>query len=288
MDNKLILNTIGYYEVENKPSKEELERFYSEKYFQNHTGQYQRTYSEEELVFFRSKARVCIETLKLNDIEVKSVFEIGCGEGFFANEFYKKEINILLNDYSSAGLEAFHPHLVPFLEKKDVYEHLHTLSLDKKTFSLISMDNVLEHVLDPKMLMASLKEIMDAGSVLRITVPNDFSAYQDMLLKNKQTTNTWVCPPEHLNYFNSKNLKMFCEAEGFKVISVQCDFPIEIFLSNPHSNYCNDRNLGKAAHKSRVECTNYMIDQNIDAYIQLSEAAAQLQFGRGVTIYLTL
>jgi 2-polyprenyl-3-methyl-5-hydroxy-6-metoxy-1,4-benzoquinol methylase len=288
MENLLTKNIHGFFETASKPTQRELESYYAEKYYQQPSGQYQTEYSEDELVFFKNKAVVCEHIIKQLVPDVSSLFEVGCGEGFFANEFYIGGTEITLNDFSELGIETFNPQLKPFLKQCDVYEHIEDLAAEDKYFSLISMDNVLEHVMNPAELLEKIKLIMRDDSVLRITVPNDFSAFQQMLLNKELTTNTWVCPPEHLSYFNSKNLVIFSESLKFKILSVQCDFPIELFLTNPHSHYYNEKNLGKAAHHSRVLCTNYLIKTDIEAFINLSEAAAKLQFGRNVTIYLTL
>lgn len=282
-------NQYGFFEVSDKPSKGQLSDYYSNKYYQSPTGQYKNNYSIDELKFFENKSKVAIETIKRINVSPKSLFEIGCGEGFFADFLFKNGIsNMELNDLSEFGLKNFHPHLIKFLQKLDVYEHLEILINSKKQFDIISMDNVLEHVIDPELLLLKLKNLMYNGSVLRITVPNDFSSFQDLLLREGICEETWICLPDHLSYFNSINLVKFCEALNFKVHSVQCDFPIEIFLTNEHAHYYNDRSRGNSAHKSRVICTNYLINEDIQSYISLSEASAKLQFGRDVTIYLGL
>lgn len=287
---KLVMkNKYGFYEVSSKPKQSDLEEYYAEKYYQQPNGQYQKVYSTDELKYFANKAAICQHTIKKYLPEVVSFFEVGCGEGFFANEFYKAGVqNIILNDFSEAGIESFNPHLKHFFKKIDIYEHIEEFANQNVHFSLISMDNVLEHVIDPEGLLEKLKLIMRDNSVLRITVPNDFSAFQHMLINEGLTEETWVCPPDHLSYFNSENIVRFCEGSGFQVLSTQCDFPIELFLTNHHSHYYKDRNLGKEAHYSRVLCSNYLVNENIDAYISMSEAAAKLQFGRDVTVYLTL
>lgn len=288
MNGALKRNELGYHEVVEKPTNAELENYYAEKYYQSPTGQYQQEYSKKELDYFRNKALVCMETMQSSGYQPETLYEIGCGEGFFADQFFKKGVKLTLNDFSSAGLEKFHPHLIPYLDKGDVQLHIEDFAAEGNTFDLISMDNVLEHVVDPDKLMASVKQIMSNRSVLRITVPNDFSAFQEMLLEEGMATRTWVCLPDHLTYFNSTNLSLFCEKKGFKVLSVQCDFPIELFLTNPHSHYYNDRSLGKAAHHSRIACTNYMIERSVKAFIKMAEGAAELEYGRDTTIYLTL
>jgi len=289
MEKLVTKNKHGFYEVSSKPKKNDLEAYYEEKYYQQQNGQYQKVYSKGELAYFANRAAICQHTINKILPKVTSFFEVGCGEGFFANEFYKAGVQkIILNDLSEAGIESFNPHLKRFFKKIDIYEHIEEFTNQNVHFSLISMDNVLEHVIDPEDLLEKVKLIMKDNSVLRITVPNDFSAFQHMLINEGLTEETWICPPEHLSYFNSENIVRFCEKFGFKVLSAQCDFPIELFLSNQHSHYYKDRSLGKEAHQSRVLCSNYLVNENIDAYISMSEAAAKLQFGRNVTVYLTL
>ena len=282
-------NKYGFYEIISKPTQNELKAYYTDKYFQQPIGQYQKKYNVDELAFFANKAIVCQYTIKKIFPKLNSFFEIGCGEGFFANEFHKAGVKkIVLNDFSEVGLEKFNPHLKRFLKKMDIYELIDEVANQNGHFNLISMDNVLEHVINPENLLKSIKTIMSDSSVLRITVPNDFSSFQSMLLDYGLAKQTWVSPPDHLSYFNSKNIVQFCESLGFNIVSTQCDFPIELFLANQHSHYYKNRNLGKEAHHARMLCSNYLINENIDAYIKMSEAAAKLQFGRNVTIYLSL
>lgn len=286
MDN-IVKNYYGFFEINPKPTKEELKEYYSKKYYQDPKGQYQNTYSDDEKKFFENKAKIALRTIRKTNASAKSLLEIGCGEGFFANYFYNNDItDIELNDLSDFGLRKFHPHLLEFMKTIDAYQHIEDAITENKKFDIISMDNVLEHVVDPENLLLRIKSLMHSNSVLRVTVPNDFSSFQKLLLSEDICTPTWVCPPDHLSYFNSSNLNEFCEALGFKVYSSQCDFPIELFLTNEHSHYYNDRSLGKGAHKSRIFCTNYLVDQDIDAYITLSEAHSKLQFGRDTSVYM--
>lgn len=288
--NKLLRkNKYGFYEIKSKPKQSDLNSYYEKKYFQQTSVQYQETYSPDELAFFANRAVICQHTIKKFLPKINSFFEVGCGEGFIANEFYKAGVKkIILNDFSEAGLEKFYPYLKRFLKKINIYDHIRELAHLDEHFDLVSMDNVLEHVIDPERLLKELQTIMSENSVLRITVPNDFSSFQEMLVKKNLTEETWVSPPDHLSYFNCENILKFCENLGFKILSAQCDFPIELFLTNKHSHYYENRNLGKEAHRARVLCSNYLTNKNIEAYVSMSEAAAKLQFGRNVTIYLNL
>jgi hypothetical protein len=73
--------------------------------------------------------------------------------------------------------------------------------------------------------------------------------------------------------------------QGYEVISLQCNFPIEVFLLNEHSNYAMDRSKGKAAHVARIRAENFLVDAGLDAYVAYAEAAARLGFGRELIAY---
>lgn len=98
---------------------------------------------------------------------------------FFADYFFKSNISDLeLNDFSDFGLKTFHPHLIKFLKKLDIYDHIDEAINTNKFFDIISMDNVLEHVIDPELLLRKLMNLMHDKSVIRITVPNDFYPFR--------------------------------------------------------------------------------------------------------------
>lgn len=176
--------------------------------------------------------------------------------------------------------------MLPFFSAGDVYDAVKTYKSLEKTFGLINLQNVLEHVIDPVALLSDIKSLLRGKkSALRVRVPNDYSNFQLALVEKGLTENTWFSPPEHLSYFSADGLSRLLEHCGYRVISTQADFPIELFLANPHSNYWKDRSLGKGAHLTRIFCENHLINKNVDAYIKYSEAAANLDFGRTLITY---
>ena len=58
------------------------------------------------------------------------------------------------------------------------------------------------------------------------------------------------------------------------------EFPIELFLTNDHSNYIIDRSKGKAAHESRVIISKLIYQGGLDKYIKWSEGLAAAGIGR--------
>ena len=274
----------GYLRITPSPSADTLETFYREKYFQAPGGSYQAEYSPEELRFFSNAARVANATVATRPTE-HSLLDLGCGEGFFAATLLALGWSVACCDWSSYGVERFNPVLLPTFTRHGALEMLRSVRQESRRFGMVNLQNVLEHVLDPDALLNELKPVIAPGGVLRIRVPNDFSAFQEQLLRQGLTSATWVCPPEHLNYFNAHSLEALLRHHGYQVVSLQCNFPIEVFLLNEHSNYALDRSKGKAAHMARVRAENFLVDAGLEAYVAYAEAAARLGFGRELIAY---
>ncbi|MES2528851.1 MAG: class I SAM-dependent methyltransferase [Bdellovibrionota bacterium] len=279
------VTSLGYVQAAPLPSVEELEQHYSNKYYQLPSGSYSKTYTEEEIRYFFNIAKVAIRTVERFNSGNMSLLDLGCGEGFFSSAFLKVNWNVLCCDFSKFGVSEHNPELLPFFQEGNLLQTVASLTAQRKHFGLINLQNVLEHVLSPEDLLISLHGLMNDDSILRIRVPNDFSDFQTELLNKGLSENTWFSPPEHLSYFNRDNLINTLNACDYSLISLQIDFPIELYLTNPHSNYWKDRSLGKAAHLSRIFCENFLINKNIDHYIDYSEAAGKLGFGREIIAY---
>ncbi len=277
-------NELGFYEALPKPTTEELTRHYKEKYYQNAQGTYAPEYFPEELKHFHNIAKVsCVTATKL-ELD-RSLLDLGCGEGFFSKSFHAFEWNLLCCDFSEYGISKHNPDLLPFFLSGDIYSAVEKFKHEQRRFGLVNLQNVLEHVLDPIALLNDVKPLLNEKSALRVRVPNDYSDFQLELVRSGHTKNTWFSPPEHLSYFNRQGLNNILEHCGYRILSLQADFPIELFLANPNSNYWKDRSLGKAAHLTRVFCENHLIENDINAYIEYSEAAGKLGFGRDLIAY---
>ena len=68
----------------------------------------------------------------------------------------------------------------------------------------IVIDNVLEHVLDPKGLLADAVTTLAAGGIAIVIVPNRNDLRQ--ALPSWRDTRHWI-PPDHINYFSMTDVK---------------------------------------------------------------------------------
>jgi hypothetical protein len=118
-------------------------------------------------------------------------------------------------------------------------------------------------------------------AALVIEVPNDYSALQLQLLEKGTISKPfWLTIPDHISYFTAEGLKQVCQAAGWNQHLLMSDFPIDFFLTNPYTNYVEDRLRGPACHQSRVLIDNMMHQTSIPATVQYYTSLAELGMGR--------
>lgn len=285
--NSLQQNEYGFFQVYPTPSQKELEEYYSKKYYQAPTvATYAAQYSEQELRLTKIAAEVADNVLTNYSInQNRTLFDIGCGEGFFMSFLEKLGWSVFGTDYSEAGIIAQNPHLFEKVTFGNAETDLiNRIELGEK-YTLVNLGNILEHVTDPVYLIRLLKNLVDKDGILRIVVPNDTSEFQGLLKSVGKSNDEWYCAPDHLSYFNFNSLNNFVSREGFSVIESFGDFPIEMFLMNDYSNYYKHRDSGSQAHFSRVKIMNYVRDQGLDIYMQWSKALAVTKLSRSCIVY---
>jgi 2-polyprenyl-3-methyl-5-hydroxy-6-metoxy-1,4-benzoquinol methylase len=283
----------GYYQAVPTPSEDELADYYKKKYYQNERSTYSRTYMEEELIYFKNKIeqKAFVINEILNETEDRSILDIGCGEGFTLDFFKKVGWRVEGVDFSDFGIRENNPHLLENLRQGNIFEKVRDIIEEGLTFDVVWLDNVLEHVVDPEYLINQCYQLTKEGGVLVIEVPNDYSDFQKELVKNQMVQhNYWEAFPDHLSYFSFDSLKKLCETNDWKTRKIISDFPIEWFLVNSHSNYVNNSDVGKGAHKSRVFLENYLHssqNNNLQNLISLMENMALIGQGRQLTGFFT-
>lgn len=282
-------NTYGFFEVENKPTESELNDYYAKKYYQTNTGkknQYQSKYTQQDIDFINNKIENKYELLRqhLGYKTISSFVDIGCGEGFALNFFSNKGIEVLGVDFSNFGIQNHNPSQITNFRQGNVLEVIDELIAENKTFDVVWVDNVLEHVIDPEGLMQKCYQICSTNGFIIFEVPNDFSKYQKFLLEEQLIKkHHWEITPDHLNYFSPDSLTDLCKAFDFELKAQITDFPIQLFLLNDHSNYYNNPTVGKQAHNSRILFEKYIKSVNSNEQIlKLYQTLLESGFGRQI------
>ena len=291
---EVILDPLGFYRIAALPTVSELNDYYSSTYYQNPHGTYQESYTTDELEQLRQKFALRLsmvgEEIFGDGKRIPTFLDVGCGEGWFLQYMQNEGFEVSGLDFSKFGVEKHNPKLVPNVTQGDIHLLMQQLIDSNQSYDLLFLGNILEHVLDPELVMRNCLKLLSPDGGILITVPNDFSILQNSLLENKNIqTAYWVSPPDHLNYFTSNSLKNFLSSIGLEVLKTIADFPIDWFLANRESNYVTEPSKGKNAHAARTFLET-LINQNNDPYRALTfwESLAEIGHGRTITTFAKL
>lgn len=279
-------NVFGFYEVVAKPTQEELQKYYAEKYYQEplNSTSYSKQYSKEELTYIRNKLeqKYILASDYLPRTGQKFGFlDVGAGEGWALAYFIEKDFVVSGLDYSDYGCKTHNPVCLDKMITGDIYINLDKLIEKTKTFDLILLDNVLEHVLDPLALLVKLRNLLNQRGVLIIEVPNDFSIAHHHLLENSYISRPfWIMMPDHLSYFNRDGLISICHKAGWTMRDMIGDFPIDFSLFNRNTNYVDKKETGKSCHAMRIVIENLLHSISPDKTNSLYRALCDLGLGR--------
>jgi 2-polyprenyl-3-methyl-5-hydroxy-6-metoxy-1,4-benzoquinol methylase len=142
----------------------------------------------------------------------RRLLDVGCGDGQF------------LQSASEAGWQAFGIDLSEpavglcrNLGLDAAQIDFHSSTLDSRSFDVIVMSELIEHVPSPARFLARAAELLDAGGVLYLTTPNFGSLARRALKEN------WsVMHPEHIGYFERSTLRqMACHQAGLQEIRIE-------------------------------------------------------------------
>lgn len=290
-DPRLRCHEFGFLEVVDLPSEEELKIYYKDRYFQEEKSSYQKYYSDEERAYIflkiAQRARIAA-TLRGHHSMPGSFLDVGCGEGFALAWFRERGWSVEGLDHSTAGLDSVNPGMRSSVETGDLFALVEKRITEKRSYDLVWLNNVLEHVASPVTLLKSLGGLIAAEGVLVVTVPNDGSGYQESLLKYGDIPDRfWIAIPDHLAYFDYESLERTTEATGWSCREIIADFPIDFFLLHPRSNYVRDPGSGSAAHNARVRMELFLGNQPHDKITDFYRAMARVGLGRNLTAFLT-
>lgn len=278
----------GYVSAFPLPDAAELAQFYTELYYQTpQSSTYHTEYPPHEIAHRGVKANLLLAAIDQarprqgNDI----LLEIGVGEGFVLKAAAEAGYDARGVDFSDFGLQRFNPDLADRLEVGDAFHFLERMASDRKKFDVCILQNVLEHVIDPVGLLSRMTTLLAPQGVASITVPNDFSRLQTLATDLGHIDRQfWFCPPQHLHYFNTDTLPRFMARNGYEVVDLFADFPIDLFLLHPGSNYVRDPAAGPSAHQARMRVELAAAEAGTDAHLRLGRALAGCGLGRDITV----
>ena len=286
MYDDVVLNEYGFYTLKKIGGEEEREQYYRDRYYQEGKCSYEASYTEDELHFYNAKLEQKLLLIKKHfafNGGSPSLLDVGCGEGFVLDFFMRRNFEVLGLDYSKAGAENHNPDVVDKILIGDLYKSVNALIANGCKFDIVNLDNVLEHVTSPKELLDKAAWLLNDKGVVIINVPNDFSFLQRYFYDNAIISKPhWVCPLDHISYFNKEGLVNICSASGLVNVDLLGTQLIELFILNPNTNYMESPSVGKSCHLARVMQENIFHAISPQKTIELCRVLGDMGLGRNI------
>lgn len=142
-----------------------------------------------------------------------TVLDYGCGTGMFLGECKKAGWETYGMEPDADARKIASEQGINLFSDKDLMK----AHITNKSFSVITLWHVLEHVTDMSETLSFFKEKLHADGVLIIAVPNHAS--YDAHYYNE----FWAAydVPRHLHHFELKTMKALVENAGFKLIETR-------------------------------------------------------------------
>lgn len=263
-----------YYEL----NKGNMECFYRDHYHsQRNLIQIWEHNFEENRWWFALQVKIMCKLFKNYCPQAKTLVDIGCGIGNNLLLFKEEKYDVIGIESSVHCCEVVNRRELPVLQG-NLNDHI--CNIGKKDIIVTSC--VMEHVEDPCDFLDNIRKLMIKDrSLLMISVPNDFSPWQNMLMEKYGYPPYFLSYPDHRNYFNFESLRKILENKGFSVLEMYGDFPMEFFLLCGR-NYVEQKDLGGQCHKERMSFEKSFIDDELSLF-NLYKAFATMGIGRIAT-----
>ncbi len=181
------------------PSRSELDKFYK-------NFDYRSPISSELVI--RNDAKRSLRVISRFATGKQDLLDMGCGRGFFLDEARAIGWKVFGIDYSQKTTDYASNMLNLDVKRDDIL-----LYQTNKKFSLITMNQVIEHVLQPKRLIKKCHDLLNSNGYLYIATPN----IKSLSARVFGCEFEHLIPPEHVSFFSKKTLTWLLRDCGFKV-----------------------------------------------------------------------
>ncbi len=267
----------GFFHILPIPSQKELNEMYGKEYYSSEKPVYFKE-AEEDLEWWTEVYKRYYNLIG-KYISQKNILDIGSGPGYFlkigqglgwetlgfepsiqAFEYSKKLGLNIINDFFSS-------------EKAEIYGK----------FNVVSAIDVMEHLPDPFFFLNEVKKVLSENGLLFLILPNDYEPSQNLLRNKMGFKPWWVAPPHHINYLNFKSIQDLLNKNGFKILEVTTNFPMDFFLF-AGKNYVSDPSVGKECHKMRKLFETNFLKNDPDLLKSFYKFLSEAGLGRDLII----
>ncbi|MEA3335015.1 MAG: methyltransferase domain-containing protein [Chloroflexota bacterium] len=142
------------------------------------------------------------------------LLDVGCGAGYFLDAARQAGWDVQGVELSVASVQVGRQELGLNI----IQGTLERADLPNDCFDVVTMFEVLEHMVAPGRALAEAHRILKPEGLLAIQVPNDVESYRNGLFG--KDNRWWIIPPLHLYFFSAGTLTRWLNDTGFQVVYV--------------------------------------------------------------------
>jgi ubiquinone/menaquinone biosynthesis C-methylase UbiE len=181
--------------------------------------------------YFKNVKLLIDESGKLDSKSKMKAIELGCGEGFSTERLHK-----MLSNNIEMQASEFVESLVPKAQKRNpeikvIQESVYELKHKDKTFDIIFLLEVLEHLDYPDQALKEIRRVLRDDGVLILGVPRE-PIWRGLNMARGKYLKDFGNTVGHLNHWSARGLENYINANFGKVISRKNPLPWTIVLAS--------------------------------------------------------
>lgn len=273
-----VCDTCGFTHLDPVPSQGSVDALYKKGFYEKVKSEWLEE-SREDREWLDLTAEVELRRLMEHRWTRQGVLlDVGAGLGDFVRvaRRYYDAVGLEPSDYACFVMKAANiPHWHGFF---------HSTQVTPGSVNVLRMAWYLEHSVTPKLDLKRAHELLEPDGLLSVTVPNDFSVIQSLVVDKTGKKDYWV-DPTHINYFNLDTLRETIIQAGFDVLYAYASFPME-FFALMGLDYIQAGTVGRAVHTLRkeLELNMAVTKDGIDLMRRLQSSWAYAGIGRDITV----
>jgi 2-polyprenyl-3-methyl-5-hydroxy-6-metoxy-1,4-benzoquinol methylase len=189
-----------------------------------YNGRYNEVYNERKfyepnertLAITRREVRQLLQLIHKYRPERGDFMEVGCGgEGTFLDEALAAGYSVTgveLNEECCRRIASRFGNRVTVVDKP-----LEQSGIPDRSYDVVAMRDVLEHIPNPKPFLTEVARVMRPGGILTVQVPN----IDGLVYRSVGSRHACIFGFEHLNYWSSRPMQQVLEKTGFRLLQIK-------------------------------------------------------------------
>ena len=198
----------GYAQTFPQPNESTIGKYYETDAYISHSETHSGIVNKLYLLIRKFNVRKKLHLVEQMAHRHESLLDVGCGTGFFLTQCKEKGWNV-------SGVEQNDKARKKAEERIDapVYPSIDTISITGKTFDVITLWHVFEHLYDINRSFEQLKFLLNPHGILVLALPNPCS--KDATIYGKD----WAAfdVPRHLSHFSPQSIRLLAEKHAMKI-----------------------------------------------------------------------